>query len=107
MSDTLDNKPVNLMVERARHGIEEKWGVRQALEAALYELDQVGRGDSLFWKGDEPSGVYIAFKVDCSNGSQDFPSCASSGSRLEYMGLLAQHLNNEANSIGYPQVEED
>ncbi len=107
MSDTPDNKPVNLMVERARRGIEEKWSVRQALEAALYELDQVGKEDSLFWKGDEPTGVYIAFKVDCPGGTVDFPSCASSASRLEFMGLLVQHLSHEANSIGYPQIVEE
>ncbi len=107
MSDTPENKPVNLMVERARRGIEEKWSVRQALEAALYELDQVGEKDSLFWKGDKPTGVYIAFRVDSPNGNQGFPSLASSGSRLEYMGLLAQHLEHEANSIGYPQVVEE
>ena len=107
MTDTPDNKPINLAVEKARRGIEEKWDVRQALEAALYELDQVGKEDSLFWRGDKPTGVYIAFKVDCPNGSVGFPSIASSASRLEFMGLLAQHLNNEANSIGYPPVEGD
>ncbi len=102
-----ENKPVNLMVERARRGIEENWNVRQALEAALYELDQVGDKDSLFWRGDPPVSVYVAFTVNTPGGGQGFPSVASSGSRLEYMGMLAQHLNNEANSIGYPDVEEE
>ncbi len=107
MSDTPENKPISLSVERARRGNEEKWDVRQALEAALYEVNRVGEENSLFWRGDEPVAVYVAFKVDTPNGSQGFPSIASSGSRMEYMGLLAQHLHHEADSVGYPPVEDE
>lgn len=86
--------PIDFKHEAAKRGGGVKISVEDALRMAIAEYENRADKDGLF-QGDEITEVYIAFRTN-AGGTENFPSIISSGERLNYMGLLAQHLHNEA-----------
>lgn len=86
--------PIDFKHEAAKRDADVKISVEDALRIALKEYENRADKDGLF-QGDEITEVYIAFRTK-GGGTENFPSIVSSGERLNYMGLLAQHLHNEA-----------